>query len=255
MNSHTHKFASYCQEFLVTEFKKRQERNPAYSIRAFSRDIGVAKTTISEAINGLRCLSVANIEILGVNLALEPEKIKRLKDDLSMISDRGRALLVEDEFAVIKDWYYLAILNLAKLPDNQCNAGWIAERLGLSLELASESLEKLIDLGLIKNVEDRLVRTLMPITTSVDIPSTSIREHHKQSMEKAISALEEVPVELRDFTTVTYALNSDKLPEVKKLIHSFHRKLGKILSLKDATDVYRLNIQFFPLTKSKSSES
>lgn len=255
MNSHIQKFASYCQEFLVTEFKKRQERNPSYSIRAFSRDIGVAKTTVSEAINGLRCLSLANIEILSTNLSLEPEKIKRLKDDLSMTSDRGRALLVEDEFAVIKDWYYLAILNLAKLPDNQCNAHWIAERLGLSLDLASGSLDKLIDLGLIKNIEGKLVRTLMPITTSVDIPSSSIREHHRQSMEKAICALEEVAIELRDFATVTYVLHPDKLPEIKKMIHSFHRKLGKILPTKDATDVYRLNIQFFPLTKSKFSEN
>lgn len=255
MNSHKQIFASYCQEFLVTEFKKRQERNPAYSIRAFSRDIGVAKTSISEAINGLRCLSLANIEILGTNLGLEPEKIRRLKDDLSMISDRGRTLLVENEFAVIKDWYYLAILNLAKLPDNQFSARWIAERLGLSLDLASESLEKLIDLGLIKNVEGKLVRTMMPITTSVDIPSSSIREHHKQSMEKAISALEEVAVELRDFTTVTYAINTEQLPEIKKMIHSFHRKLGKLLPQKAVTDVYRLNVQFFPLTKSITEEN
>lgn len=251
VNTHQEKFTSYCQEFLVTEFKKRQERNTAYSIRAFSRDIGVAKTSISEAMNGLRCLSSINIDIMATVMHLDNKTIKRLKDDLSALSDSGRALLVEDEFEVIKDWYYLAILNLAKLSDNQCDAEWIAGRLGLPLEVADDSLRKLLDLGLLKNIEGKLVRTLLPITTSVDIPSASIREHHRQSIEKAIIALEEVSIELRDYTTVTYALDSEKIPEIKKLIHAFHRKLGKILPVKNATDVYRLNIQFFPLTKSK----
>lgn len=251
MNTHKQKFTSYCQEFLVHEFKKRQERNTAYSIRAFSRDIGVPKTSISEAMNGLRCLSTVNIDIMAAVLNLDNETIVRLKDDLSTLSDRGRTLFAEDEFEVIKDWHYLAILNLAKLSDNQCHAEWIAGRLGLPLEVADESLKKLLGLRLLENIEGKLVRTLQPITTSVDIPSSSIREHHRQSLQKAIIALEEVPVELRDYTTVTYVLDTKKIPEVKKLIHTFHRKLGKILPLNDATDVYRLNIQFFPLTKPK----
>jgi hypothetical protein len=252
MNSHIQKFKSYCQEFLVIEFKKRQERNAAYSIRAFSRDIGVSKTSISDAMNGLRCLSIANVDVMAASLNLDNETIMRLKNDLSSMSDRGRILFVEDEFEVIKDWHYLAILNLAKLSDNQCQAGWIAERLGLPLELADESLKKLLELGLLENIEGKLVRTLLPFTTNVDIPSVSIGEHHRQSLEKAIVALEEVPVELRDYTTVNYVLDSSKIPEVKKIIQTFHRNLGKILPEKDATDVYRLNVQFFPLTKPKS---
>lgn len=249
MSSQQKKYNSYCQEFLVTEFQKRQERNPAYSIRAFSRDIGISKTSIGDVINGLRCLSQINIDILATNLNLNPLQIQRLKDDLSIISDRGRHILGEDEFSLIKDWHYLAILNLAKLPSNQCSAEWVSERLGIELELAAYSLDKLLDLGLLREEEGKLVRTTMPLTTSVDIPSSSIREHHKQSMEKAISALEDVAVELRDFTTVTYAIYPEKLAEIKKMIHSFHRKIGKLTPTKDATDVYRLNIQFFPLTK------
>lgn len=255
MNSQQKKYNSYCQEFLVTEFQKRQERNPAYSIRAFSRDIGIAKTSIGEVINGLRCLSQVNIDILATNLNLTPEQVQRLKDDLSITSDRGRHLLDEDEFSLIKDWHYLAILNLAKLPSNQCSGLWISERLGIELELATDSLIKLLDLGLLKEEEGKLVRTTMPLTTSVDIPSSSIREHHKQSMEKAISALDDVAVELRDFTTVTYAIYPEKLPEIKKMIHTFHRKIGKMIPTQEATDVYRLNIQFFPLTKQQSEKS
>lgn len=249
MIAHLKKYNSFCQEFLVIEFEKRQVRNPSYSIRAFSRDIGVAKTTVSDVMNGLRRLSSANIDILVARLKLDDEVARLFKNDISTLSDSGRVILIEDQFQVIKDWYYLAILNLAKLENNQCSADWIAERLGLPFDLAEKALSELLVLGLIENRNGKLFRTLMPITTTVDIPSESIREHHRQSLNKAIEALVEVPVELRDYTTVTYALNPEKLPEVKKLIHAFQRKLGKMLPQKNATDVYRLNIQFFPLTK------
>lgn len=98
--------------------------------------------------------------------------------------------------------------------------------------MATKSLDKLMKLELLKEENGKMIRTSMPITTSVDIPSVSIREHHKQSMEKALSALEEVAVELRDYTTVTYAIYPEKLPEIKKLIHSFQRKLGKLVPTK-----------------------
>jgi len=255
MNSQQTKFASHCQRLLVTEFKARQERNSSYSLRAFARDIGVSKTSISDVINGLRCLSLISIESVAVSLKLDEEQIKLLRDDLSILSDRNRNVLLDDEFVLIKDWYYIAILNLAKLSVNHCNAEWVADRLGLDLDLAEESLEKLIELKLIKNVDGRIVRTSEPITTTADIPSASIREHHKQSLQKAIDSLESVPVELRDYTTVTYAIHPDNISEVKKIIHGFHRKLGKVFSDTNATDVYRLNIQFFPLTKPQVQEN
>ncbi len=244
-------FNSPCQEFLVNEFTRRQGRNSSYSIRAFARDLGISKTTINDVMRGERRLSTYHIESISTCLSLDEATIKFLKKDDINTSERNRLVLLEDEFRVIKDWYYLAILNLAKLPNNQCCADWIAERLGLSQELAERSLAELLGLGLIENRDGKIFRTSKTITTSTNIPSESIREHHKQSLVKAVDALEEVPIELRDYTTVTYVLNPEKIQDAKNLIFSFHRKLGKLLDCKQATEVYRLNIQFFPLTKTQ----
>lgn len=248
MISNPKQFNSFCQEFLITEFEKRQLRNPSYSIRAFARDLGIGKTTIFEVMKGLRQLSSSNIEVIASRLALDEETLKCFQEDSSN-SDRGRTVVLEDEFQLIKDWHFLAILNLAKLPNNKCDSHWIAERLGLSIELAENSLETLLQLKLLENRNGKLFRTATPLTTATDVPSESIREHHRQSMEIAAAAMKEVSVELRDFTSVTYALHPEKIPDIKKVILSFHRKLGKILKTDNATEVYRLNIQFFPLTK------
>jgi hypothetical protein len=251
MNSNPKKYNSFCQEFLIIEFEKRQLKNPSYSIRAFARDLGVGKTTVCDVMNGSRQLSALNIDVIATRLSLDSETIKKFLED-NLNTDRGRAVLLEDEFQLIKDWHFLAILNLAKLPNNQCSGEWIAERLGLKFEVAESSLETLLKLGLLENLDGKLIRTSMPLTTATDVPSESIREHHRQSMEKAIDAMQEVSVALRDFTSVTYAIHPEKIPDVKKVILSFHRKLGKMLHAENATEVYRLNVQFFPLTKSEN---
>lgn len=147
MKSRQNAFNSPCHEFLLAEFSKRQERNSAYSIRAFSRDLGISKTTISDVMRGERRLSALHIETIADRLSLDEETLTFLKNDDTDISKRNRLVLLEDEFRVIKDWYYLAILNLAKLPNNQYCADWVAERLGLTQELAERSLEELLALG------------------------------------------------------------------------------------------------------------
>lgn len=96
-------------------------------------------------INGLRCLSQTNIDILALGLNLDQETIKRLKNDLSLVSDHGREIVGEDDFSLIKDWYYMAILSLAKLPHNESSAGNVG--IGTAnptyqLELSTDSAAK-----------------------------------------------------------------------------------------------------------------
>lgn len=241
-------------KLLNEEYEKRKARNAAYSLRAFARDLGVSKTTIGEVINGGRRLSLQNIEVIARALELSEETINGLKSDLSQIPDGPREQLDGDDLKFIEDWYYLAILNLAKLPNARCQADWIAERLGLSLELSSMALNHLIDHGLIENRSGAMFRISKSLTTTVDIPSSSIVEHHRQSIEKALCALSDTPVEQRDFTAVTYTVNPEQMTEVKEMILHFHRKLGKFLETENASEVYRLNINFFPLTKVQPRE-
>jgi DNA-binding MarR family transcriptional regulator len=156
MASSKKKFISYCQEFLVTEFKKRKKRNPAYSVRAFARDIGLSKTSVSAVLNGLRRLSKANIEILSSTLNLNSETLKCFKDDIGNAPS-------EEGLAPTNEWYFMAILNLANVPENKFCAKWVAERLGIPHEIAEQTLKKLLVLGLIEEKNGRFDRLIMPL--------------------------------------------------------------------------------------------
>lgn len=190
-----------------------------------------------------------NVEVIAKALNLSADVVDCLKEDLQNVVEPPRQMLDEAELDFIEEWYYLAILNLARLSYTEYSAEWVSNRLGLKLEVAESALKYLEKKDYIENVDGRLVRKSTQLfTTSVDIPSSSIVESHKQSLQKAMSALEEVQVEKRDFTAVTFAINPKDIKEAKEHILKFHRRLGKLLETDYTSEVYRLNIQFFPLT-------
>lgn len=239
---------------LNQEFEKRRAKNPFYSLRAFARDLGVGKTTIIDVINGQRKLSSRNVEIVVDRLKLSEEEAAVLRSESSHLNAASHEVVQDDDLKLIEDWHYLATLNLASLKESQCSAEWVSARLGISFEVATDTLGELIERGMIENVDGKMVRISKPLTTQTDIPSDSIVEHHRQSIEKALEALHEVPVELREFASVTYAIHPSQIKEAKSHILEFHRKLGKILKSDEAQEVYKLNIHFFPLTKERPAK-
>jgi hypothetical protein len=50
------------KSFLMTELNQRKEVKPAYSKRAFARDLGVNSTSLTEFLDGKRDLSFKNID-------------------------------------------------------------------------------------------------------------------------------------------------------------------------------------------------
>src|SRR5207253_2023706 len=89
------------------------------------------------------------------------------------------------------------------------------------------------------------------VTTTEGPPSsTALRHMQKQVLEKAMSALEEIPPELRDQSSMTMAVNSGRMDEAKVKIKRFRRQLVKFLQEKEPLDeVYQLSVAFFPLTQ------
>lgn len=243
-----------CYQLLNEELEKRKEKYSSYSIRAFARDIGLSKTTVGETLNGMRKLSKQNIDILAKNLNLSPEIVESLKAEKTHSNDLERTILEGDDLSLLEDWQYMAILSLARIPKAKFSADWVAERLMLPLAVAERSLNVLVDKGFIENRNGLMIRKSKALSTTVDVSSSSIVEHHKQSLEKASQLIDQVPLSLRDYTTVTYAINPDKIQDVKDMILTFHRKLGRLLETDKPKEVYRLNIQFFPLTLTSSEE-
>jgi uncharacterized protein (TIGR02147 family) len=82
--------------------------------------------------------------------------------------------------------------------------------------------------------------------------SVAVRGLHRQMGEIALDTIEGVPQNERHFSGVTLGITSDAYDEIVAVINDCRRKIIEIATRDDSTDeVYRLNIQFFPMTNKK----
>jgi hypothetical protein len=134
------------------EFNRRKAKNKNYSLRAYARDLRLTISVLSPLLSRSRHLGRKNL--LEVAKALRWSS-KEFQDACREISyDRGAnrktpkqspprkriRRIPSSVFEQISDWYYFAILSLASLKDHSADANWIAGRLGITAQQASNAL-------------------------------------------------------------------------------------------------------------------
>lgn len=255
------------RQFLVDELQRRQKRNPAYSMRAFSRDLGIGSSRLSEIINGKVGLSEERAVGLAVRLQLADAE-KALFVDLvqseharsSIARDAARRRLqarvpasknIDDQdFLPISDWYNLALMELLYVEGLDHTHGAFAHKLGIREEIIQETIERLLHLGYIEWQNGKLVPRDPQLATSSQVPSAAIRAYHNQMLDKAKEALEEKPVERRDFSSMVFALNSSQMEYARSRIQEFRRNLvHELEEIPGKDSVFCLSLQFFELTE------
>lgn len=241
------------REILLGELTERKARNPLYSIRAFARDLGVGVTTLSDVLASRRHLSPTNLEKIATRIQLSPTELAASRREIRHqagppAGPEAELRLQEDAFRLISDWYYFALLSLARLPQSRADAVWIARRLGISPLEARDALQRLQRLGYIATDGVRLRRTASPIRTTENVPSAAIRHHHRQNLRRAEAALDGVEVSRREISSVTLACDRRQLAAAKRMIAEFKGAFEKRFAHRRPNEVYTLGVQFFPAT-------
>ncbi len=249
------------QTWLQSEFRARKQKNASYSLRRMAQQLDLPSGRLSEILSGRRKLTRQLGEKICERLGYSPEKRQRflatIDGQRAEDGDYREANFLQlstDAFNVLADWHHYAILSLMELEDFDPAPLAIAARLGISSVEARSSLEAMKRLGLLKVDGGRLVKTTNNITTTRDISSAALRLSHKQNLELAAAALDDVAVELRDVTSMTMAVDIAKLPEAKAMIRRFRRKLSNFMESGKKNEVYNLTIQLIPLTKKRGKK-
>jgi transcriptional regulator with XRE-family HTH domain len=240
-------------------------RHPNYSIRAFAKKAGVSPATLSLLLQGKRKISRKLAKSLSEKLNFDPQEraevfgayLPKPRNSQILLLDPEYIQLTMDQFQLIGDWRAFAILNLIQTINFKNDPHWIAERLGLDLKETKETITRLKRLGMIEEKNGKLSRTAAKYRTTDDVANSSLRKSHAQTLELAMRSLENEPVERRDFTWITLTFDPSKMDETKTLIRKFQDDLMLLNETNvQPTEVYRLAVQFFPLTKAASkSES
>ncbi|WP_413585025.1 TIGR02147 family protein [Bdellovibrio sp. HCB274] len=237
-------------DLIKSELLRRKRDNKSYSMRAFAEFLDIPPGRLSELLSGKRALSKKLKLKIAERLGLTDlgELLETPAHHLTFSDRPDYHFLSNDAFAVLADWYHFAILSLADTKDFQPNPKWIAKRLNISNLEATEALARLKKVGAIEHNGRVFKKTNKNVTTTTDLESQALRISHRQSIEQTLLALNEVPIELRDITSMTMAINLKKLPLAKKIIKEFRLRIADLLESENQTEVYNLNVQLVPVS-------
>ena len=250
-------FRLYLQEELVRRCKK----NPRFSLRAFARTLDVEASALSKILNGKRTLTPKMLHRMCTQLGLGPDEVRNYESGLVSTrratrtkpdAKRNFQQVTADMFNAIADWYHYAIIELLTVQGFRPSATWIARALGVSVPEVNFAVERLLRLGMLEITPEGqwVQRSGQLTTTGSDYSTAAFRKLQKQILEQAIDALETVPWEDRDQSSMTMAVSKPKLNEARERIKAFRRDLCAFLQDGSSHDeVYQLSISMFPVTR------
>jgi uncharacterized protein (TIGR02147 family) len=200
-------------------------------------------------------------ERIAEPLKLTPEELllfqneikqrKKVQSKEKVVTANFRTLEIE-EFKIVQDWYNFAILEMVKLDGFQPTPEWISKKLNISVDEASLALERLVTLKLLHKKSNG---TYEKVSSHLSVmhpgfTAASMKERQKAVLFKAIHALENLPIDLRDNSSMTLSIDSSMLPEIKEKIKKMRRSLANNITdkSKKRDQVYELSISFFPWT-------
>ena len=247
-------------QVLLAEYAQRRGKRASYSMRSFARQLGIGSSALSEIIRCKRNVSRAQAHRLGSKMGLAPDRLKILVDAFPETrlrrkkSETPRSIsytsLDLDAYHVTSDWTAFAILSLADTEDFNSDPSWIARRLGITKAAAQSMLERLARLDmLILDEQGRLRASGLQYSTSDEVANMAVRRSHEQNLELARTALEKQSLEKRDFTAVTLTVDPARLPEAKRKLREFRDAFCVDMESGARREVYKLCLQFFPLSQ------
>lgn len=186
------------------------------------------------------------------NAKTDAEK-KAAFNKMIAIADTHKAKILEgDSFRYFESWKNPVLRELApSMPGAKPLALARACRPEITAAEVTESLNFLVKADLLKKDKDgNYARTETGITTGpMDVTPVAVRSMHRQMGEFALEAIEGVPQNERHFSGLTLGITREAYAEIVQKIAEFRKEIIAIATRSTETEeVYRLNVQFFPMT-------
>jgi uncharacterized protein (TIGR02147 family) len=265
----------FYREHLKSELSRRIESNPRYSLRSFAKAIKIDAGALSLILSGKRLPSPEIADRLVRSLDLTPEEEKRFRNSIAMTHQRARKKYLRkafrrpisstqqtrakettykelsvELFRVLADWYHYVILEMTFTSELEDDPSAIAARLGIGATEAKLAIERLKELSFLRSENGILTKTEGPLTTADKHLSTPAhRRRQRQILEKSLQSLENDPIEVRNHSAMTMAIDPELIPEAKKRISAFMRELSVFLESKSRKRVYEMQVSMFPIER------
>ena len=258
------------RQFMLDYYEERK-RTSAFSWREFSKIAGFSSCSYMKVVcDGKSKLSKIGVERVAEAMGLtgfeldyframvqfgqaetEESKKEAYRQMLSLAKAHKVRVLEGDLFAYYDTWRNPVLRELAPIMPG-ATPGEMAKMCytETSAQEVRESLDFLTKTGLLKkNADGSFVQSETSVSGTPDATRLALRGMHRQMSKLATPALE-LPANERNFSGVTMGVSKETYNSIVNLIDEFRSKVIA-LAAKDHNieQVYRLNLQLFPLTK------
>lgn len=187
--------------------------------------------------------------------AKDDKSKKAVLERISVFAETHRVRVTgADEYEFFKSWKNSVVREIAPaLPGATHKQLSIASRRRIPTAEIAKILDFLLQSGYLEVDENgcyhQVNRSLKMSGEQNTIRKSVARDLQRQMTELALDALEKEPAENRNMTGVTLGITRDKYAQIVQELAECRHRIVAIAASDDATEeVYRLNMQLFPLT-------
>lgn len=222
--------------YVRQELELRQKRRPAYSMRAFARDLEVSPSFLCEFLAGRQGLSRERTvwiaeklkltseqsehfhDLVESKFALRAEKKKLAKFRAQQRARNSDSHLSLEKFHLIADWYHFALLEILGAAGPARTMKQISKLLDVPETELKAAATRLQRLGLLKKDGDRLVPVDDNTSVGDEVPARAIRLSHQQTLAMHAAAVDRKEYTERENVSVTFSIAAQDWPKLRKEI-------------------------------------
>jgi len=269
---HVFEYQDY-RQFLRDFYAAQKAKSRAFSHRAFSKRAGLSSSNyLGLVMKGQRDLSSEMAprfakacglskrsadffcDLVAYCQAKTTEEKQRWHERLARFRKfRDAHRLVGEQTAYHANWYMPAVRELATLAAFEEKPSWVATALepAISERQAKDALETLQKLGLlVRDSTGKLRQAQALVTTGPGPLGHHIFVYHHGMLDLAKRALDQLPREQRDVSSLTLCVAESTLPLLKERIREFRHELLQLAELDPKPErVVQINFQMFPLSR------
>lgn len=245
-------------EMMIKHLEETQTRNPAFSLRAFAKKIGVSHSTLSSLLNFKRPISPTQTERIALGLGLSPMEIDALKkfyfvehDHFESENETKIFMIKNPEF--FSKWFVRAIFELSKTENYKSDKNWIAFTLGISNKDVDEAIEVLCSENLAEKENDTFKIKPDLYEFKLKASKNFSKEFNKTIAKKVLTAIETDSMREDETFNQVLAVSETDLQYIKKMILRLQNKVSKFTtdnhSIKQK--VYFISVNLNELTKNQ----
>ena len=263
--------------YLRDFYEDTKRTKPYYSFRFIASRIGINPGFIFRLMSGKVHLGLKKIaafadmleltgrqrdyfvELVRLGRAKRDEDIRESFQKLKTIRGIQFSTIADDQLEFFGKWHHMAMRSLLSIyPFDGKNFRQLGAMMvpPLSADEARESVNLLCRLGLVFVDNTGLYKVAETfVSTKEKWSSMAIHEYQKTSIALSLTALEELPKDVRDISTVTFTCSKKHLETLRERLQEIRQEM--LMLSQDCPEedcVMQLNLQLFPAAMVKKAK-